>query len=514
MTKGAYYNENDPFAAEWLRALIFFGHIAPGDVDERSIEDVSADDLRGYAQHHFFAGIGVWSYALRQAGWPDDRPVWTGSCPCQPFSAAGKGGGFADERHLWPAWQWLVGQCRPDVILGEQVASKDGRAWFDLVSSDLEGLDYACGAFDTCAAGVGAPHIRQRLYWMAHRNSPRRSVERGLRLQRAEFHDTDRCGENGAMVNPEGQQARLSGRPWKPGRTGNRPLPVGSMGDESGHRQGCRGDCGLSPGCCGGSCCARPNECDGNKCVLADADGGHAGPERQQRSRQHGQQQEDGGALHLADALPAGRPEGRAIAGTGSPSSSSSLGGLAYTGPERRQQICRSSPSDEAEDGGTRRNESQPHSDHFASGGSENRSLGGLADDDDQRRVGRRSGVAGDGRAPSWIEPERFRDAGETTVVLGDNNKGLAVGPFATVEPGTLRIEGATLGETGLVRGFWRDADWIYCRDGKYRPVGPGTFPLVTGAPARVGRLRGYGNAINAEQAKVFIEAVQDVIHG
>ncbi|MFX5084551.1 hypothetical protein ABTC40_18100, partial [Acinetobacter baumannii] len=81
MTKGAYYNEFDPFAAEWLRVLIMFGHIAPGDVDERSITEVSPDDLRGYTQHHFFAGIGVWSLALRGAGWSDDRPVWTGSCP-------------------------------------------------------------------------------------------------------------------------------------------------------------------------------------------------------------------------------------------------------------------------------------------------------------------------------------------------------------------------------------------------------------------------------------------------
>jgi len=72
----AYYNEIDPFAAQWLRNLISAGHIAPGDVDERSIEDVSPDDLLGYAQCHFFAGIGVWSYALRQAGWADERPAW------------------------------------------------------------------------------------------------------------------------------------------------------------------------------------------------------------------------------------------------------------------------------------------------------------------------------------------------------------------------------------------------------------------------------------------------------
>ena len=136
---GSYYNEIDPFAAEMLRNLIKAGHIAPGDVDERSIEDVRPDDLRGYAQCHFFAGVGVWSYALRRAGYPDARPVWSGSCPCQPFSAAGKGAGFADERHLWPHFHWLIEQCRPPIVLGEQVASKDGLAWLDLVQADMEG---------------------------------------------------------------------------------------------------------------------------------------------------------------------------------------------------------------------------------------------------------------------------------------------------------------------------------------------------------------------------------------
>jgi len=165
----AYYNEFDPKAAAWLRELIRRNLIAPGVVDERSIEDVQPDDLRGFTQCHFFAGIGVWSYALRNAGWPDDRPVWTGSCPCQPFSAAGKGGGFADERHLWPAFHWLIEQCRPAVVFGEQVASKDGLAWIDLVQTDLEGTSYTSQAIDLCAAGVGAPHIRQRLWWVAER---------------------------------------------------------------------------------------------------------------------------------------------------------------------------------------------------------------------------------------------------------------------------------------------------------------------------------------------------------
>jgi DNA (cytosine-5)-methyltransferase 1 len=65
---GAYYNEIDEFAAQWLRNLIGEGLIAPGEVDTRSIEDVHPDDLRGFTQCHFFAGIGVWSYALRRAG--------------------------------------------------------------------------------------------------------------------------------------------------------------------------------------------------------------------------------------------------------------------------------------------------------------------------------------------------------------------------------------------------------------------------------------------------------------
>lgn len=161
----AYYNEIDPFAAAWLRELIAAGHIALGDVDERSIDDVRSTDLVGYRQVHFFAGIGGWSLAARLAGWPDDRPLWTGSCPCQPFSVAGKQRGTDDERHLWPVMRQLIDERRPPIVVGEQVASSLGRGWLASVRSDLEALGYAVGAADLCAAGVGAPHIRQRLYW-------------------------------------------------------------------------------------------------------------------------------------------------------------------------------------------------------------------------------------------------------------------------------------------------------------------------------------------------------------
>lgn len=163
----AYYNESDPFCAQWLRNLITAGLVAPGDVDARDIRDVLPSDLDGYRQVHLFAGIGLWSHALRLAGWSDDRPVWTASCPCQPFSKAGDRAGFADDRHLWPAAHWLIAQHCPIEIVGEQVAGPDGFAWLDVVSSDLEALGYACGALGFSSAGCGAPNLRERLWWGA-----------------------------------------------------------------------------------------------------------------------------------------------------------------------------------------------------------------------------------------------------------------------------------------------------------------------------------------------------------
>lgn len=172
----AYYNEIDPYAAQWLRNLIAAGHIAPGDVDERSIEDVHPDDLKPYTQCHFFAGIGVWSYALRLAGWPDDRPVWTGSCPCQPFSSAGKGAGFDDERHFWPDFHWLISQRRPPVIFGEQVASAP--QWLGLVRSDLVQVGYAVGAMPIEAASAGSFDLRDRFFFVADSDVIRRRESR------------------------------------------------------------------------------------------------------------------------------------------------------------------------------------------------------------------------------------------------------------------------------------------------------------------------------------------------
>jgi DNA (cytosine-5)-methyltransferase 1 len=198
-----YYNEHDPNAAAWLRELIRAGEIPPGDVDERSIREVWPTDLRGYVQCHFFAGIGGWSLALRLAGWPDDQPVWTGSCPCQPFSAAGKIRGIMDARHLWPVWLRLIAECGGlygvPTVFGEQVASADGRVWLAGVRASLETLGRKFGAADLCAAGVGAPHIRQRLWWVANAGGgechSRRGEHRGQASEGFENRaDADRCG--------------------------------------------------------------------------------------------------------------------------------------------------------------------------------------------------------------------------------------------------------------------------------------------------------------------------------
>ncbi len=373
MPKGAYYNEIDKKAAEWIRQLIKANLIAPGDVDTRSIEDVTPNDLNGYTQCHFFAGIGIWSGALRAAGWPDNEPVWTGSCPCQPFSAAGKRAGVADERHLWPSWLHLIRVSKPRIILGEQVAGKNGLAWLDIVQTDLEAMEYTSGAVPMAAAGFGAPHIRERTYWVAHspeqgRLSWWRSSEEGNGRGQARLEPGRLCAADGvahdssSRLDTEGQgaegEARNKAWLWGP----ERGCPAGGMGNiESVGRIGWQDD----------------------------RDGGWG-------QCPSGQAGEDGG--------------------------------MGKSGRERcdGEQVCLQS-------GQSRQNSS-----------------------------------------------EASRSSGDLR-------------PSPT-------------------NGFWRDVDWLSCRDGKWRPVEPSTFPLVNGSSGRVGRLRGYGNGIVLPQAQAFIEVVMEYL--
>lgn len=200
----AYYNEFDPQLAEWLRELMKRGLIPDGVVDERDIRDVEGADLWEFHQVHLFAGIAGWSHALQLAGWPEDRPVWTVSCPCQPFSAIGKRKGFEDERHLWPDAFRLITERRPDIIFGEQVESKDGRDWLSHVQADLEGSGFAVGALAAPAAGFGAPHIRSRLYFSAVGDAFRKRLE-GL------ARDGDRGGQPGRLAEVPGGSVAETG---------------------------------------------------------------------------------------------------------------------------------------------------------------------------------------------------------------------------------------------------------------------------------------------------------------
>lgn len=113
-----YYNENNPFCAQWLRNLIAAGHLPAGDVDDRSIEDVEPADVAGYVQCHWFAGVGGWPLALRLAGVSPTAKVWTGSPPCQQNSNAaavhGRRTGLRGHQSgLAGKWLELVAACTP-----------------------------------------------------------------------------------------------------------------------------------------------------------------------------------------------------------------------------------------------------------------------------------------------------------------------------------------------------------------------------------------------------------------
>jgi DNA (cytosine-5)-methyltransferase 1 len=195
-----YYNEWEPYCAAWLHNLIDAGYLPVGCVDSRDIRSLTPEDVRGAETAHFFAGIGGWPYALQLAGWPTTLPVWTASCPCQPFSQAGQRRGADDERHLWPVLFRLIAECRPAICVGEQVGGAAGRAWLAGVFTDLESVGYAVAGADLCAAGVGAPHIRQRLFWVAQTREPGLSG-RAEPSAREECATAQRSGDAGGMAD-------------------------------------------------------------------------------------------------------------------------------------------------------------------------------------------------------------------------------------------------------------------------------------------------------------------------
>ncbi len=427
----AFYNEIDPYAAQWLKNLIAAGHIAPGVVDTRSIEDINPEELLGFTQCHFFAGIGVWSHALRLAGWPDDRPVWTGSCPCQPFSAAGQGAGTADERHLWPAWFHLIDAVRPPVVFGEQVEAAIKHGWLDLVQDDLEGIGYTGGAIGFPAAGVGAPHIRQRLYFVAdtlHPGRPARWTESG-NGSLASSSSTDGMANNN--TRREGNGLRQIQRGWE----GTGEISCAS---------------GLRP-----------------VVLLADANGEQVDPS--DPGRLYPQPISDCPPVLLAHHHHQGLE----------------IGAIEPARPERQA----------TERGG---DVGRPV---------DNSLLGRYGSSDQALLTGR--------ECPVVSGPDG--ELGDPSSESGERIAGSLFGAQESVDGAGQPVDGPVhLGPEyagqGVVRSAYAPCEWLYCRDGKWRPTQPGLQPLAHGAPSRVGRLRAYGNAIVAPAAQAFISSYLEAV--
>jgi DNA (cytosine-5)-methyltransferase 1 len=235
----SFYNEIEPYAAQWLRNLIKEGLIPDGEVSTTSIVDLRPSDLAGFTQCHFFAGIGGWSLALRLAGWPNDRPIWTGSCPCQPFSVAGKRAGTDDPRHLWPDFFRLIRACRPPVVVGEQVAGAAGYGWLDGVRADLAREGYASRGVDIPAGAVDAPHIRQRLYWVAtdlgDANMPHGEGSGVSSRVHAQHAHTDCGGAHSYMADANVSGLRQRGGDHPPAGHGHPVAPEGRSGHWDDH---------------------------------------------------------------------------------------------------------------------------------------------------------------------------------------------------------------------------------------------------------------------------------------
>lgn len=383
VTKVNYYNEHDIKTAQWLQALIDQKLIPQGHVDTRSIVEVTPNDLRNYTQCHFFAGIGGWSFALQLAGIPATTHLWTGSCPCQPFSTAGKGLAQADERHLWPVFFELVRQCRPDTVFGEQVASAISKGWLDGIQADLESEGYACGSAVLGAHSVGAPHIRQRLYWVADAAYLRRDKRRGSAPAALQGTGTERSSEH---TRPE-HYGELSRRPEGLG-SGSSSSWMDDTRRQSDERRGEFGDVG------------------------------HATSEEQSEAWQG----ERSGNAHSHPV----QDDSRLVLSNGNGCSQGSFA----TTPTRHGNTSESAGS----------------------------------------RIGR----------------------------VGDSNS----------EQTDSAKQGQPLSSERLLR-CWNSSRLVACRDGKTRriPTEPAFFPLAHGLPARVVRLRGYGNAIVPQVAAEFIRA-------
>jgi DNA (cytosine-5)-methyltransferase 1 len=446
-----YYNEWDSFAAAWLKELIKDGLIPDGEVDSRSIADVEPSDLKGFTQCHFFAGIGGWSRALQLAGWSSDRPVWTGSPPCQSFSTAGKGKGKDDERHLWPVFFNLIRECQPPTVFGEQVAAAIRFGWLDDLQIDFEKEGYAAGAFVLPSGSIGAPHKRDRLFFVADSHSERLQRRQEARQQCSKFE----C-DNGSEIRPFARSSAA----------------VSTVADPHNERH-----------------------------ERSSGDG-----------RQEKRGSEHAGSCSLADTT-SGRHKQSEQFSNGCPSQSDKRQSDSSGNCESQRQLMADSCGErcggkewggEAEEKGQSERYSTERSSHSSVGDTNSdRSQQGneAAETAGHRDTADSAGI----RAETVGNPEHDgshgAEIGRSSFEASNSGK---EGQDVSCES-----EGAGRSEIAGDICFWQDSTVIYCRDGKYRPIPtePALFPLADGIPNRVGILRGAGNAIVPQAAAEIIKA-------
>jgi len=457
-----FYNEWDPYAASWLRQLVEDGHIPPGEVDERDINTIDPDELIRYTQCHFFAGIGGWVYALRLANW-GDRRVWTGSCPCQPFSVAGNKKGASDkERNLWPVWFNLIKVVRPDTVFGEQVASavNEKYQWLDAVSHDLEDEGYRIGSGILPACSVKAPHIRQRLWFVADtndngRDESMREISGGLPertdgssvIDGRNMADTEHNGRNRSQADTSLEGSNESGI----------GIPVGDD--------------------------------------IASARGSMADPQNQRlQGRGHVERE---GSENLEDES---QSDIRGESGR-----RSKVNGIGMADPQNHGRDGRTIPV-ERERPKDLEDESQSDIRGEPSGHGE--VSGTVADNDSVGLKVEREGEIQE------RQNESGDDADGCGIDMADpSDKGLEGGLSGGQNEEWEAIDGhvGRSGTTGEGEpGQWDGIVWVYCKDKKIRPIKPGIQPLAYGVSARVGKLRAIGNAIVPQVAAEIIRAYME----
>jgi len=143
------------------------------------------------------------------AEWRGLVDILTGGFPCQPYSSAGKRLGKADERHLWPEMCRIISEVAPAYVVGENVRGLlnwNGGVVFEEVCSDLEAMGYDVWTGILPAAGVGAPHRRDRIWWVATNSNNYRTMRGSQRdasqsaTQRLQERDeVQRSDESGSL---------------------------------------------------------------------------------------------------------------------------------------------------------------------------------------------------------------------------------------------------------------------------------------------------------------------------